>query len=244
MKRGKIVQYDGAKGTGIVVVDGQQMAFEITQWRGNDAPALNRLVEVVDEAGSVLSVSPISEAAVLKEQTQAVQQQVQARGKAIYAQVVETYGLPSAIAYVIFVVATYLLTFVTVKVFMASNAMTLSQLVTQFGAMGKTSLLGLLFWLALLAPIIPFFIKTRLAWLGLVVPAVLVLFAGYQIWSEYRSSIESMREIRSAMSMLGGGSSGSSVSFSDIMSLGFGFYLSLLASVFLARVGIQRYRAQ
>ena len=99
MKRGKIVQYDGAKGAGIVVVDGQQMAFEITQWRGNDAPALNRLVEVVDEAGSVLSVSPVSEAAVLKEQTQAVQQQVQARGKAIYAQVVATYGLPFCLSY-------------------------------------------------------------------------------------------------------------------------------------------------
>lgn len=242
MKRGKIVQYDGAKGAGIAVVDGQQLSFDISQWQGSDAPALNGLVQVVEQDGGVTSISPVSDGAVLKEQTQAVQQQVQEHGKRIYEQVTATYGLPSTVAYGLFVITIYMLSFVSMKVFMASNSLTLSQLVSQLGMTGQSSLAGPLFWLALLAPMAPFFVKHKAAWLGLAAPALLVVLVGFNLWSEYQSQAETMNKMKSAFGSFGGGDA-LQASFSNMFSFGIGFYLALAASAYLAYVGITRYRA-
>lgn len=244
MKRGKIVQYDGAKGAGVVVADGQQLPFDISQWRGDEAPALNRLVEVAEEAGSVTSVSPVSETDVFREQTQAVQKQALEKGKLAYAQVTATYGLPTSIAYLLFVIAIYMLSFVSIKVFMASSSLTLSQLVTQMNMTGQSTLAGPLFWLALLAPIVPFFLKNRMAWLGLTVPALLVLLVGFNLWGEYQSQVEAMQSLKSAFSAFGGSKQTSISSFSSMFSFGAGFYVALLTSAFLARTGIARYLAR
>src|ERR1043166_5736361 len=67
--RGKILQYNGNDGTGIVVVDGQQHKFGIAAWKGETAPAVGKTVEVVLADGAVQSVMLVGDDVLLREKT-------------------------------------------------------------------------------------------------------------------------------------------------------------------------------
>lgn len=107
--------------------------------------------------------------------------------------------------------------------------------------MDGSSLAGPLFWLALLAPVMPFFLRQRQAWLTLAIPLLLVLFILYSMWSQYQDQVERMQSIRSAMDFFGGSGKKSEIRFGDIYSLGIGFYAALAASAYMAWSGIMRY---
>jgi len=65
--RGKIIQYNGADGSGTIVADGRQYRFALADWRGDSAPGVNRTVELVFEGDAIASVTAVGEDVLLKE---------------------------------------------------------------------------------------------------------------------------------------------------------------------------------
>ena len=59
--RGKILQYNGNDGSGVIVADGQQYAFNISLWKGNIAPAVGKTVDVVMKDGLIQSTIPVAD---------------------------------------------------------------------------------------------------------------------------------------------------------------------------------------
>src|ERR1043166_216776 len=67
--RGKILQYNGNDGTGIVVADGQQHRFGIAAWKSETPPAVGKTVEIVVAGDAVVSVMLVGEDVLLREKT-------------------------------------------------------------------------------------------------------------------------------------------------------------------------------
>ncbi len=65
--RGRIIQYNGADGSGTIVVDGKQYPFVLAAWRGNNAPALNKTVEITLDGDAITAVTAVGDDVLLKE---------------------------------------------------------------------------------------------------------------------------------------------------------------------------------
>jgi hypothetical protein len=65
--RGKIIQYNGADGSGTIVADGKQYRFALTSWRGDSAPVINKTVEFVADGDAVTTVTGVGDDVLLKE---------------------------------------------------------------------------------------------------------------------------------------------------------------------------------
>lgn len=65
--RGKIIQYNGADGSGTIVAEGRQYKFALAAWRGDNAPAVNKTVEITLEGDAVTAVTLVGDDVLLKE---------------------------------------------------------------------------------------------------------------------------------------------------------------------------------
>ncbi len=65
--RGKIIQYNGADGSGTIIVEGKQYRFELAAWRGDKAPALNKTVEVELAGETVTAVTAVGDDVLMRE---------------------------------------------------------------------------------------------------------------------------------------------------------------------------------
>ena len=108
---------------------------------------------------------------------------------------------------------------------------------------------GLLAIAAVFAPLLPHFFKSRRLWLAYCVPGAWMVLAGVLGWWKVRSA---MSEARSAAGTFGGFGGGGELSnmarefmneLWNAISIGFGAYLAAAAAIYLAVVGIRRYRA-
>src|SRR5688572_10097160 len=68
--RGKILQYNGNDGTGILVADGQQHRFTLASWKGDHAPAVGKTVEAQMADGQVQSVALVGDDILLREKAE------------------------------------------------------------------------------------------------------------------------------------------------------------------------------
>lgn len=108
---------------------------------------------------------------------------------------------------------------------------------------------GFLSVVALLAPLVPYFVKRRGAWLAYCAPAAWMALAaliGY--WKVNASIAEASRQFGGfGGAEFGQAASGMAREFMNEMfsaiSIGFGLYLSAAAAIYLAFVGVRRYRA-
>lgn len=85
MQRGRIIQYNPHAGTGVLLVGEVQRAFEIAAWRGAEAPQLNRVTDVQEVEGVVLTVTPVSERALLAERASDLKAELGAIGNTLGA---------------------------------------------------------------------------------------------------------------------------------------------------------------
>ena len=67
--RGRILQYNGNDGTGVVVADGQQYKFALSAWKADTAPAVGKTVDVVLADGQVQSVTLVPDDVLMREKT-------------------------------------------------------------------------------------------------------------------------------------------------------------------------------
>lgn len=65
--RGRIIQYNGADGSGTIVADGRQYRFALADWRGDSAPTVNKTVELAFDGDAIVAVTAVGDDVLLKE---------------------------------------------------------------------------------------------------------------------------------------------------------------------------------
>ena len=233
--RGRILQYNGNDGRGIIVVDGLQYEFGISAWKGDTAPAVAKAVDVVLADGKIQTVMLVPDDVLLREKTAELTGKLGSMVGGLSAglskggaggSVVAFYGRNLLVAYGVFLLGTLVFNAISIKFFGTAEGKPLfeiASLLSQLGA-GKGIKGGLL--LAYGGFAVPYFWRDRRGWLLLLLPVLVVLWA---LWSG-----------RQAMS---GGSGGGPMGggASDVFSLGLGAYLSIVSGVVLAAGGMRRY---
>jgi hypothetical protein len=229
--RGKILQYNGSDGRGIIVVDGQQHGFGIAAWKGDSAPVVGKTVEVGLANGQIESVAQVGDDVLLKERSAELAGKLgsfvgelsKGSSGATGGSIVTFYGRNLLIAYGVFLLGTIFFNTISMS-FLGSKQgaplWDLAKLLDAFGGAGGIKALLLLSYISFAAP---FVWRDKRAWLTQLLPLLTVLYALLQ-----------------GRKMLGGGG-GMGGSIFDI--LGIGFYLSLLAAVFIAAAALKKWRS-
>jgi hypothetical protein len=244
--RGKILQYNGNDGSGVIVADGQQYAFNISLWKGNIAPAVGKTVDVVMKDGLIQSTIPVADDVLLKEKAAELKGrfdglvgglgaslakgsagEASMGGGAPAAGIIQFYGRNVLIAYVAFLLGTIAFNAISISFFGMSQGKPLydlAELLSQMGGAGGVKMLLILSYLGIA---VPYFWRDRRGWLALCLPMLAILWA---LWS-------GMHAVGQASSGAGGDGPG----FFDFFSFGFGFYLSLAAAIYLALAGFRKF---
>lgn len=248
--RGKILVYNGSDGSGVIAANGQQYPFGITAWKGETAPAVGKTVEIVVNDGAVNAVMLVRDDVLLAEKAAELRgklggivgslgatasantagsatasPQISAdAASALGASILSRYGKGLLVAFALWVLGTTMFNFIAMSMFGASQGAPLFDLAKLMSAIGGGGSLKGLLILSYLGGIAPVVWKDRRAWLGLLLPAAVLLF--------------SFISVASKLDGLGGGPLGDA---SDLFSFGLGFYLSIGSALYLAFGGFKRF---
>ena len=241
MMRGTIILWAGDHG--MVAAGGKRYEFDIDHWQGNVAPATNMTVDVTLDDGELVTLTPVSEAALARESLAAMTAEGSRCAKAIFADV----GKDVAIGYAAFL-------FIALFVGLVSTGgpvdvgMTLADLLSgdiARAALGDGSGRGVLLVLLATATIgVPCFWKHRLAPLSFAVPLLFTALALWPLYREHRrqqEALDAMGEFGEAVSRLAEEMGAQTSAFDTI---GFGAWLLVATVIFLAFKGIVRYLAR
>lgn len=221
--RGKILQYNGSDGSGIVVVDGQQHKFTIATWKGDTAPAVGKTVDVALLAdGGVETVTLVGDDVLLREKTAELTGKLGGLVGGLTksgggGSIVARYGKPLLIAYGVFFIASLFFHFIAMEMFGTSQGKSLFDLSSQLSQAGGGGGIKLLVLLAYLSIAVPFVWPDKRAWLALLLPLLAVAWAFLSV----RRSMGPMAEL---------------------FSYGIGFYLTIASALYIAIVGLKRSR--
>jgi hypothetical protein len=230
--RGKILQYNGSDGRGIIVVDGQQHPFGIGAWKGDVAPVVGKTVEVGLVNGQIDTVSLVGDDVLLKEKTAELTGKLGSfvgdlsKGSAGGAggTIVQFYGRNLLIAFGVFLIGTVFLNAISMNFLGVSQGQTMWNIAKMMEAFGGGSIKTLLL-LSYLGFAVPFFWKDKRSWLVLLLPLITILYAFWQ-----------------GRKMMGGGGGMGGGSIFDV--LGLGFYVSAAAAIFIGLTGFKRFKTQ
>lgn len=254
--RGRILQYNGTDGTGTIAAADQQYKFDIGTWKSPTAPMVGKTVELVVEDSRVSTVTIVPDDVLLREKTAELGGKLgslvsgigknagtpgssaphsSGGGAAMSGSpglnlasnpIVQRYGMVTLGAYVVYLIGTLALNAISITFLGSSQGKPLydvADLMSQLGGGGGVKFMLLIAYASIAVPLVW---KDKRAWLALVLPLLAVLGA---IWS-------GIHTINSAANGGGGGPGAS-----DLFSLGFGFYISLIAGLVLAWAGVQRF---
>jgi hypothetical protein len=261
--RGKIIQYNGADGSGTIVANGKQYPFVLAVWRGDSAPTVNKTVEIAFDGDTISAISAVGEDVLLKEKAAELGGKLgslwnkiptgastaapaandaapagapaattvpaptpAAGGAAMAGSIVQRYGKAILIAYVLFLIGSLFFNAVSISMGpmnVGKSFFDVASVFSQMGASGGGSI-KLLLVLGYLGIALPMVWRDRRAWFALVIPLLAVLWAIYSV-------------VHTLDSLGNQFSSG----MGDMFSLGFGFYLTLLAALALAVLGVMRW---
>ena len=248
-KRGKILR-DAHMGQGLLMVEGQQYPFVLEGvWR-SDVPAKPGLVVEVefDPQGQVAAITAVPESQIAKEQAEAALAVAKQKGAELGSAMVAKFGLPALIAAGLLLLSWFFLSVASIKTPFGSMDFTLWQvlgylnttnpfeLLMQGGrGSSSTGFYGLLAVIVLAGPFAHYVWKDKRALLGGVLPLLFLLSVGLAV--------------RSSISSAFSDPSGAAQAFADqareeamkAVSLGLGAYLSGLASLYFAAVGVKKF---
>jgi len=223
--RGRILQYNGSDGTGIIVIDGQQHPFAIAAWKGDSPPAVGKTVDVELADGAIRTVTLVGDDVLLREKTAELTGKLSgmvgglaksAGGSAVGGSIVARYGKPLLIAYGVFLIASLFFHFIAMEMLGMKQGRPLWDLSTQLSQTGGGGGVKLLVLLAYVSIAVPFVWPDKRAWLTLLLPALAVLWA---YWSVHRTMGP----------------------MSELFSYGIGFYLCAASALYLAFSGVRRF---
>lgn len=249
--RGRILR-DTSAGGGLLMVDGKQMPFRIEGlWLSPVAPKTNMTVEVdLDAGGVILGITAVDDAQLAKEEAQRAMNAVRDKGLEGWAALTARVSKPVLAAVAAVLLGWFFFDVVGVQVYADNHVgMTFHQLfgavggrdvmsALQYGGGGKTGLHSVILLLAAVAPLAPYLLTHRHASWGLMAPMVVMLYAVFRIYgglgdaSAQAGGIggELAREMASQMLKAA----------MEAIQLGLGFYLSFIASLYLAGLGAVR----
>jgi len=261
LQRGRILR-DTSTGTGLISANGQQYEFKLEgMWKSDISPQANMVVEFeLDDAGKVISVKSVSESDLAKEQAEKAMLAVKEKGGAVLDGMVAKVGMPVLIATGIVAISWFFLSAITVQAAQAvafkipfwnilsianNGAAGLTSL--QGGGSGSAGIYGLFAIFALAGPFLSQFWKDPKAYLGYCLPLVLMLVVAFSVYYNLQESLEATQNLRSAY---GGYNKYSqemaSAMLNSVMQalhIGLGAYVAIIASSYLAFVGIKKFLA-
>lgn len=256
--RGKILRDTGA-GTGIVFINGEQKQFTLEQhWKSSTAPLVNQTVEVVlSESGEVLTLSLVDETALAKEQAQRVAEQAAMQARQLSNQLLATVGPIKLGAVLLLLLSWTWFNFVSISIsqgYAESASMydilKLANAGEGLSALGgfkhaSAGVYGVLMWAAALLPLLPYFLKHKLAWLANFGPLAFTSAATYSIYSAIQKQVGTAASIGSlfggtqAQQMAEKLASEMMSAALRAMSLGLGFYLSAAVAIYFCYVSVK-----
>jgi len=248
-KRGKALR-DPYSGPGLLMVEGQQYQFSLDGvWKSEVPPKPGQIVEVeLDTEGKVKAVSVVPDSQLTKEQAEAAMAVAREKGAILASGLVARFGARTLIAAGLLVVGWFFLSAVSVQIpFLGKLEFSFWQVL---GFLNSTNVLeamdrrgspspglyGFLACIAIAGPFVHHFWKDKRALLGGLLPLLFMLVVGLLL----RSSIQSA---------FGGGAAGQLAEMNNqlrdealkAVSLGFGTYLSTLASLYFAASGAKQF---
>ena len=231
--RGRILQYNGNDGSGLIVSGGQQYPFVITMWKSDAAPIVGKTVELVLAEGRTHAVSLVGDDVLMREKTAELTGKLGsivgeigsgiAKGGAAAGgtSVVGFYGRNLLIAYAVYLLGTLVFNAISLNFLGQSQGKPLFELASLLSMIGGGGGVKLGLIAAYVSFGVPYVWRDRRGWLLLVLPLGVLLYA---LWSG-----------TSAIGKTGGGPAG------DLFSFGPGFYLSLVSGLVLAVGGVRRF---
>ena len=248
-KRGKVLR-DPIAGPGLLMVEGQQHQFTLEGiWR-SEVPAKPGLpVDVEFEpGGKIISITAIPESQLAKEQAEAALKVAREQGSKAIGQIVARVGMPALVAGAVLLISWFWFTTVSVQApfggkieftfWQILGFLNASNFVEVLMSNGKSSsgMYGFLALVALGGPFVRYYWKDKRAPLGGLLPLLFIAFVGFMVYSSLNHA-------------LGGPAQGAYAEMQSQMrdeamkaiSMGAGLYLSVLASLYFAGVGIKNY---
>lgn len=252
-KRGKVVR-DTSVGTGLLVAGGKQYPFELEgMWQSETAPRVNMVVDVeLDEAGQVLTVVVIPETQLAREQAEVAMQVAREKSARLGKEAIARFGVGTVCGMAALVLGWFMFNVVTVNISAGhSEGMTLwtilgalnspSNFMNALSGNGSgTGVYGFLAMVCLVGPLLPFFVKHRLASLGGLLPLLFMVLVCFKIYSGIN---DSLTQANSAAAFFGGAQAAqyASAMMSQMakealraLSVGLGGYLAFGAALFFA----------
>lgn len=250
-KRGKILR-DPHSGPGLLIAEGQQYQFSLEGiWKSEAPPKPGLAVDVeFDAASQIMAITAVPESQLAKEQAEAALAVAREKGGAFASSMVAKFGLPKLVAAGLLIVGWFFLTAVSAQLgFLGKLEFTFWQVL---GVLNSSNILaaldsrahpsaglyGFFAVIAVVAPFIHHFWKDKRAVLGGLLPLLFMAFVGFMV----RSSLQSA---------MGGNADGPMGEMAKqardeamkAISLGFGTYLSILASLYFAGTAAKQYLA-
>ncbi len=251
-QRGKVLR-DTAAGDGLLMVNGQQLPFRLEGlWLSPVAPKANMTVEVeLDEAGALRAITAVEDTQLAKEEAQRAMTALRDKGFAGWAVLTAKVSKPVLVAVAALALGWFVFGVVGVQVYSDTRlSLSFHQLLGALGGRDAMSALqntnsaglgwhSLLLIAALLAPVAPYLLTAvRHAYLGLFAPLATMLFVAVRIYAGLGSATNQAGDVGGAMAREM--ASQMLKAALQAIHLGFGFYLSLAAALYLAGLGVVR----
>ena len=246
-KRGKVLR-DPHIGPGLLTVGGRQITFVLEGvWKSETPPKPGLAVDIdVNARDEIVAITVVPDSQLAREQAEAAIAAAQKQGAVMVSRMIARFGLPMLIAAGALLVGWFLLSAATVQTSLGRVDFTFWQLLALLNSSGtfegmfegarasSAGLYGLLALLAWAGPFLSYFWKDKRAALGGLLPLMFMVLVALMV----RGSIHN------SLSMQAGGALDAMVQQMGeeamrAVSPGFGAYVSGLASLYFAGVGIR-----
>jgi hypothetical protein len=244
--RATIIQYNAGAGTGVLAADGRQYDFSIRAWRSTSAPTVCQAVTIELDGETVVAVTVVPNdllwretAGALKERLGGAGALAGAHGGEIGRNILGSIGVPVALAYGVFLLASLVFDFGTFKTLGNAGSISLYNTVDTLSRLDRGSYLFLVI-LAYASFLVPVFWKHRLAPLAWLTPAVLLAVLGWNVHGLYSDAMRELAGMNNMFGMFSGRARQINVSFSDFFTFGLGFYVCTIAAFVTAASGVRK----
>lgn len=260
--RGKILR-DTNAGAGLLSIALEQYPFTLEQhWKSDVPPKVGMVVDVaLDTSGALLTATPVAESQLAKEQAEIAMKAARAKGGALAAGLSARFGVSTLVALGALVVGWFFLNTVWIQVSSSyGEGMSLWKILGMLnapggvlaglnGTPGSSGLYGVLCVVALLAPLAPHAWNDRRAHLGGVLPLAFMALVALMVYLGISAGMTQAQGLagglagQSAQRMIDSMGKEMLRAALQALSIGAGFYLAVLASLYLAGKGLIKFLA-
>ncbi|MGA2205956.1 MAG: hypothetical protein ABSG10_04410 [Terracidiphilus sp.] len=234
------------------MIEGQQYSFTLEgTWKSEVLPAVGTTVDAeFNDAGQIASLRAVTDSQLTKEQAQAALTAAKGKGAEIFSEIVGRFGALNLVALLLLLIGWFFLSAVSIQSPMGSVSFTFWQLLGFLNAKNaldvlmqagtgtvSTGIYGFLAVLSLVGPFVYYLWKDKRAVLLGVLPLLFMLIVG----------LIAHHSVNSAQGMSGAEAQNNPYAqeiqqqVSQAISIGFGVYLSVLASLYFAGMSVKKF---